>query len=76
MSSAIQSALVIESFDTLASRPVIWLWKFRLAMGKLAIFAHAGPAAVELQEAQAPQRSQVGDAGVLVTVEPLQRQLR
>jgi hypothetical protein len=29
---------VIESFDTLASRPVIWLWKFRLAMGKLAIF--------------------------------------
>ena len=38
MSSAIQSALVIESFDTLASRPVIWLWKFRLAMGKLAIF--------------------------------------
>ena len=38
MSSAIQSGLVIKSFDTLASRPVIWLWKFRLAMGKLAIF--------------------------------------
>ena len=38
MSSAIESGLVIESFDTLASRPVIWLWKFRLAMGKLAIF--------------------------------------
>ena len=26
MSSAIQSGLVIESFDTLASRPVIWLF--------------------------------------------------
>ena len=38
MSSATESGLVIESFDTLGSRPVIWLWKFRLAMGKLAIF--------------------------------------
>ena len=30
MSSAIESGLVIESFDMLASRPVIWPWKFRL----------------------------------------------
>jgi hypothetical protein len=60
MSSATESGLVIESFDTLGSRPVIWLWKFRLAMGKLAIF-DGDPGRVPHKEPGSPNLLKVPD---------------
>jgi hypothetical protein len=38
MEAATNASLVIEAFDAVASRPVVWLWPCRLAYGKLAIF--------------------------------------